>query len=219
MKPLHRKNSRKNSRGFTLLEVMMALTVLAIGMLGIVALQAATVASTTDAQLFTIANAITRTWVNRLQTDAQRWNHPSPNVGSEDLGGTAWLGYVTANADAWVRPGKTPLEPMAMPSFDLNGLDVDLDDANAQRDRVVFCSHLRLRRIYGTAVAMNGLVRAEVRVFWRKRRLGNPTAFGGYGLWNGICTVAGNENALGADRDNFHWAYAVSAVTKARAMP
>ncbi len=218
---------RSHQKGFTLIEVMMALTVLAIGLLGIVALQTATVASTQDAQQFTVANTVVRTWIHRLQRDAQRWNHPSPTLpGANDLvSDTAWIGKVTSTGDAWFRPAASALEPNASPAFDRNGQDVLLSDTLGQQERVVYCTHVRLRQIYpvGTFDPTNpdysGLIRAEVRVFWTKRRLGDGALFAGYGLSAGICSKSGNEIALGSDVMNFHWAYAAAQLQKATANP
>ncbi len=201
----------RRSRGFTLLEVMMALTILAIGMLGIVALQAATVSTTQDAQQFAIANAVARTWVQRLQRDAQRWNHPSAMKTSEDLNETAWLGLVGSAANVWTRPMASSLEQWSSPAFDRNGDDVLLSDVTGMRDRAVYCTHVRLRRIFPD------LIKAEVRVFWRKRRLANPTLFATHGLAGGICSSTGNETTLGQDGENFHWTYAVAGIQKSRA--
>lgn len=198
------------ARGFTLLEVMMALTILAIGMLGIVALQAATVGSTQDASQFSVANAVARTWVQRLQRDAQRWNHPSAFKSSDDIADTAWLQLVDTSSNMWVRPNASSLEPNASPAFDKNGDDIPLSDSVRLVD-AVYCAHVRLRRMYPD------LIKAEVRVFWKKRRLGDGPLYTTHGLTGGICSTVGREAVLGADVSNFHWAYTVAGITKARA--
>lgn len=214
--------TRRTSRtreGFTLIEVMMALTVLAIGMLGIVALQTATVASTQDAQQLTVANQVLNTWIQRLQRDGMRWNHPSnAKPSTSDLGSdTAWLNLATGSSNLWLRPNTSALEPNASPAFDRNGLDVPLTDAARQLDDVVYCTHIKLRLIYPDTVTSGGLIRAEVRVFWPKRRIADPAAYALLGLQKGLCTTTGNEPAIGADQVNFHWAYAIAQVQKAQA--
>lgn len=200
------------ARGFTLLEVMMALTVLAIGLLGVVALQAATVGSTQDASQFTTANNVTRTWIQRLQRDAERWNHPSPQKpGVEDINETSWLQLADTNANKWFRPSASANEPFASPAFDRNGNDILLTNVAGMKDDAMYCTHLRLRRLYPD------LVRAEVRVFWVKRRLGDGPTYVKHGLGNGICSTTGTEDVLGADTQNFHWTYAVAGIPKATA--
>jgi len=198
--------------GFTLLEVMMALTVLAIGMLGVVALQASTIGSTQDAQMFTVANSVARTWVQRLQRDAARWNHPSTYSATDDIGDTVWLKKVGATpTPQWFRPGKPgvtdPIEPGASAAFDLYGRDVKMDDP----DNSIYCTHLRLRRLYPD------LIRAEVRVFWKKRRMANYARYDGHKMTSGLCSSDGNEETIGQDTDNFHWTYMVTAIGMARA--
>jgi prepilin-type N-terminal cleavage/methylation domain-containing protein len=205
--------TRSNQRGFTLLEVMMALTVLAIGLLGVVALQAATVGSTQDANQFQTANSVARTWIQRLQRDAQRWNHPSVHKPStDDIGDTAWIQLADSAANKWIRPNAVDaLENGASPAFDRNGNDIRLDDKVRMLDDAVYCTHIRLRRLYPD------LVRAEVRVFWKKRRLGNGDRYMKHGLDLGICTTTGTEDELGKDTENFHWVYAVAGIPKATA--
>lgn len=199
---------RRSASGFTLLEVMMALTVLAIGMLGIVALQAATVGSTQDASQFSTANAVTRTWIQRLQRDAQRWNHPSTMFPTrDDITETAWLQFADSAANKWFRPNESAMEPYLTAAFDRNGLDVKVDD----NLNSVYCTHLRLRRLYPD------LIRAEVRVFWKKRRLTNGPVYMAHKLENGICSTTGAEDVLGSDTDNFHWTYAVAGIAKVTA--
>jgi hypothetical protein len=63
------------------------------------------------------------------------------------------------------------------------------------------------------------LLKAEVRVFWKKRRLGDGPLFASYKLTDvGLCSgPTGTEATLGADNVNFHWAYTVAGITKQRA--
>lgn len=206
-----RKHPRRASRsGFTLLEVMMALTVLAIGMLGVVALQTSTIGATQDANSFAIANTVARTWIQRLQRDAQRWNHPSAFSASSDIGDTAWLVRVTDRANQWVRPDPTTLEPLVSPGFDRMGNDVPVSDTTGN---LIYCTNVRLRQLYPD------MLRAEVRVFWKKRRMANYAAYAAHGFAENICTLtaSGALDDLGKDDQNFHWTYAVTGITKARA--
>lgn len=204
---LRRRPGRRQA-GFTLLEVMMALTVLAIGMLGMVALQTSTISATQDANMFAVANSITRTWVQRLQRDAQRWNHPSKFRTDYDWSETAWLNAVTTTGPTvWFRPAASSIEPNASAAFDMYGRDV----TGAALPNAVYCTHLRLRQLYPD------MLQAEVRVFWQKRKIGNPAKFASYGFTAGICDPAAAPAALGLDDVNFHWSYAVTGLTESRA--
>ncbi|GAC1351722.1 MAG: hypothetical protein NVSMB1_07500 [Polyangiales bacterium] len=182
----------------------MALTVLGIGMLGIVGLQKTTVVSNQEAQQLTVANVIARTWVERLQRDAGRWTAPNATTPTSNITNTAWLGSVGGTTSSWMRPASSALERTAMPAFDLNGIDVDPASPN-----VMYCTNLRLRYIYP-----DKLIRAEVRVFWVKRSLANPSAVP-WLLTSGVCSQTSGLDAIGSDDKNFHWVYAVAAIPKA----
>lgn len=186
----------------------MSLTVLAIGMLGIVALQGTTVRANQEAHQFATAAAITKTWIQRLERDAQRWNHPSPQKPSTDdlASDTFWLGAAVNNADRWFRPISLGAEGIHA-AFDRDGKDLPPNDPNA-----IYCTHVRLRRVYPD------LIKAEVRVFWTKARLVDGGKFFAAGLGNGICSTDGNEEAIGGDDANLHWSYAVAGIQKARAL-
>ena len=207
-RPYHASSRR--SSGFTLLEVMMALTVLAIGMLGMVALQTSTVTATQQANQFAIANSIARTWVSRLQRDAQRWNHPSKYVASSDLTtDTVWLARATDTA-GWFRPViSATLEPLSSPGFDMYGNDLPA----ASMANAVYCTHLRLRQLYP-----NSMIQAEVRVFWRKRKIANPTLYATLSIpAGGFCDPAVDPAVVGRDDANFHWTYSVTGINQTRA--
>lgn len=205
-----RARGRSLGRGFTLIEVMMALTVLTIGLLGVVALQATTISSNRSAQQFTVANAAARTWLQRLRRDANRWTM-STGATASDLTKTAWLFEVSSASNVWIRPNATSLEPYASPAFDLNGNDVPLGDAGRQLSDTVYCAHMKLRTVYP-----DSLIRAEVRVFFKKRRLADVTKYASYGMTSsGLCMSArGNETTIGLDQLNFHWVYAVAAIQR-----
>lgn len=200
----------KRQRAFTLIEVMMALTVLTIGLLGVVALQATTISSNRSAQQFTVANAAARTWLQRLRRDANRWTM-AKGAAASDLTKTAWLNEVTSSSNIWIRPNGSSLESLASPSFDLNGRDVLLSDTAGQLNNAVYCTHMKLRVIYP-----DNLIRAEVRVFFKKRTLGDAAAYSTYGMAaTGVCTSGrGTETTIGLDQLNFHWVYAAAAIQR-----
>jgi Tfp pilus assembly protein PilV len=59
--------------GYTVIELVMAMGVFAIGITGISAMQAATSASNRHAKNLAIANAIAKTWHEELAVDATQW--------------------------------------------------------------------------------------------------------------------------------------------------
>jgi prepilin-type N-terminal cleavage/methylation domain-containing protein len=208
----HRRIAR--ARGFTLIEVMMALTVLTIGILGIISMQKSSVVANAEAQQFTVATQIARTWVDRLHRDAVMWTAPNSFISTPDIGNTMWLKTVDTRAyPNWFLPiQSTATGPVESPAFDRNGQDVTLANTATLANDTVYCTHLRLRWVYP-----NDLIRAEVRVFWRKRGLADPTKYATYSLTNGICTETQRttrENVMGQDANNFHWVYVTTAIPR-----
>ena len=63
-------------RGYTAVEVLMAMTVMAIGAAAVMTMQKTSVQGNLDARKTDIANSIARTWVERLQRDAMQWTLP-----------------------------------------------------------------------------------------------------------------------------------------------
>jgi type IV pilus assembly protein PilV len=143
-------------RGYTVIEVMIALTILAIGTSGIIAMQKVTAVANRDAKNLVVANQVARTWIERLRADGARWNHPSPVNPDSDLADTRWLNRVDGQ---WFRPTD---DPLGSPTADALGNDV----VDAQVTRGVFCTNVRLTWLYGPPPGTPPpyLIRAEVRV-------------------------------------------------------
>ncbi|XXX80002.1 prepilin-type N-terminal cleavage/methylation domain-containing protein [Sorangium sp. So ce134] len=162
------RRRRAASGGYTLIEVMAALGVLAIGATGVLALQKATLISNTNARNLTIANNVAMTWAERLRVDALQWNDPR-RVPDLD-GDTQWLRLTSASPfPAKVTP--TPVVALGAPSADVFGTDIDAGDPS----QPAFCTHVRFRQftdpVSGTRL-WESLIRAEIRVIWERN--GNP---------------------------------------------
>ncbi|WP_437745469.1 prepilin-type N-terminal cleavage/methylation domain-containing protein [Sorangium sp. So ce1504] len=158
---------RAASRGYTLIEVMAALGVLAIGATGVLALQKATLISNTNARNLAIANSIAMTWAERLRVDALQWNDPMrvPDINSD----TDWLALSTTAPFTKVTP--TEITALGSPSADVLGADIYAGDTSAS----AFCTHVRFREftdpVSGTRI-WDSLLRAEIRVVWERN--GDP---------------------------------------------
>jgi type IV pilus assembly protein PilV len=164
-------------RGYTVVEVMMALAVLTLGASGVIAMQKATLISNTNARNLVTANSIAQGWIERLRVDALAWNEP--NHTSDFLTETQWLQHANnaATPTAWfypdtVAPGVTT-QPLGTPTSDVMGADRWNGDPTAS----AFCTQIRLNRLQNAAVAGSlpafyRVVRIEVRVFWE--RAGRP---------------------------------------------
>ena len=164
------KRSRARERAYTIVEVMSAMTLFAIGAAGVIGMQRVTIQGGADARNFDLASNIAREWQHRLQRDALSWTQPNSVVSTSNLNSTRWLG--TTNIDnAWRVPAPGPVVPGFSTAFDLLGHDV----APTSTDRV-FCVQYRLGWIANSnnGASPTALIRAEVRVFWSRLEFGPP---------------------------------------------
>jgi Tfp pilus assembly protein PilV len=190
------RRARRAAEGFTVLEVMMALTVLVIGVLGVMVLQTATLASNQDAAQVTVASNIARLWLGRLQRDGTQWNHPSTVNPVSNLSSTIWLNNV---GSGWFVPATNNFESAG---FNVAGLDVTATPLETNAD---YCTQVRL-----SWLQQDALIRAEVRVIWPKRTK-NPSTWAMYsGNW---CQTV-NADSVGKDELDFHALYATAAIRK-----
>jgi prepilin-type N-terminal cleavage/methylation domain-containing protein len=63
----------RRTHAFTLVEVMMAVTVMTVGALGLMALQQTATRGNSEARNLSMATQLTRTWVERLRRDSVHW--------------------------------------------------------------------------------------------------------------------------------------------------
>jgi prepilin-type N-terminal cleavage/methylation domain-containing protein len=193
-------STERARRGYTIIEVMMALTILAIGVSGIVAMQKVTVAANQHAKNMAIAAHIAQAWQEQLEADASKWNHPSPNNATRDIDtDTTWLQQVDSTAD-WFRPSYSTVLQFGA-GFDALGNPVtDGNVADAP-----FCVNVRLNWLYPDA-AGNGLVRAEVRVFWLREGMGGNVNNAP------ICSPAVAAATITQNYQRYHFVYLTSAI-------
>lgn len=161
----------KGSRGYSIIEVMMALGILAVGTTGVIALQKVALVGNTNARMADAARNVAGTWVERLKTDSLQWNDP---LGSSDIASTLWLNVAGTynaqnppNATSWVRAPE--VTGWSSPVADIHGSDV-FDPASQDG---VFCTHLQLARAVEKRYSLDGqthpiAIRAVIRVVWRR---------------------------------------------------
>lgn len=199
----------KGSRGYSIIEVMMALGILAVGTTGVIALQKVALVGNTTARMADAARNVAGTWVERLKTDSLQWNDP---MGIPDIGDTRWLNVAGTynpqnppNAASWVRAPE--VANWSSPVADIHGADV-FDPASLDG---VFCTHLQLARAVEKRFSLGGqthpiAIRAIVRVVWRRDmapitecRTMNPvdmeTNDTRYGFYY-VTTMIGQEEAM-----------------------
>jgi prepilin-type N-terminal cleavage/methylation domain-containing protein len=192
----------KSQRGYTAVELMMAIGIFGIGVTGIIAMQKVTTVSNQHAKNLAIASHIAESWLDMLATDAVMWNRPSPGNAAPDIGQTTWLQSVKANANTandWILPQYSGVFSFG-PAFDALGNPID--PATAADGSIAFCSHLRLSWLYQPTANGNGLIRAEVRVFWLRD---------GQGFAQNMCTAAQVTNVGGATQ-TFHFVQKITAI-------
>lgn len=207
---------RRRSRGYTAVEVMMALTLFGIGAAAVMSMQRAAVQGNLDARKMDMANTIAREWCERLRRDAAVWTLPSAanptantNYGNAKLLAT-YLSYGSTGAITnWSFPDvlvKNATVPDGLsPAFDILGRD--LLPANASVAQ--FCVNVRLnwldQPVSGSAPQpIQQLIRAEVRVLWPRLLLNGPVA-----LW---CSTSVDPNTLTNLPSTYHYVYAATAV-------
>ena len=187
---------RSRARGYTVVELMTALGVFAMGVTGIFAMQRLTLNSNQHARNLTLASGIAQGWLAQLAADSSLWRS------NGTVAGTPWLSSVTTADDVWQLPtdnGALRASRGFSRAFDARGQPVA--PANA-----VFCVHVRLTNLF-TVPAGNGLTRTDVRVFWPRD---------GEAPLAGDCTSAGTVAAVAEATDRYHFVYRTGAVRQQR---
>jgi hypothetical protein len=176
--------SRANAGGYTSVEVLIAMTLLAIGAAGVIGMQRVTIQGGEDARRFDMATNIANEWVSRLQKDASFWR-TQPDLSQLDtmgFGTTTWLKYIDSCNNKFCTPPMPAGAPEGLsPAFDVFGRDLPSGTTDAY-----FCVQYRLTWIaspgpspYNRPLKPSALMRAEVRVYWHpleKDPIGNCAA-------------------------------------------
>lgn len=144
----------------------MAMAVMAVGAAAVMSMQKASIQGNLDARKTDIANAIARTWVERLQRDAMQWTLPNgdnptlSNFTNAKL--LALPAYGTWGLPKW-EMGVTSPESMSY-AFDILGRDLP---AGSIASETIFCVNYRLQWLVPQALPLEpGLIRADIRVLW-----------------------------------------------------
>jgi hypothetical protein len=148
---------RSRIRGYTVVELMMALAVFTTGVTGVIAMQRTVIAANRHARSLTVANGIAQAWLDQLAADSSLWQ--------AGLGQTVWLGSIeTAGVNGtWQLPAQSGTAARNFgPTFDVFGRP--LAGAND------YCAHIRLTWLSpdqnNGGIPGTGSIRTEVRVFW-----------------------------------------------------
>lgn len=192
------KKTRRSKRGYTVVEVLSAMTLFAVGAAGVISMQRVTIQGGMDARNFDMATNIAREWEARLQRDSLNWTEPNSLTSASNLNNTLWLNSSNIDTGAWVVPTPGPQIRGYSAAFDILGLDID----PASPDHV-FCTQYRLGWVanQGAASSANitAIIRAEIRVFWAR-------------LENGTADCANKTVEAAATKDKHHFVYVTTAI-------
>lgn len=186
-------------RGYTVVELLMAVAIFAVGVTGIFAMQSVTAATNRFAKNLSVATSLARSWQENLAMDATLWGGQN----AWQIGNTRWIGLVTTQNHNWILPPNDATTTFG-PGADARGQFVNFDTAQGD---VVFCTHMRLTQLISeTQRPGSGLIRSEVRVFWPKDG----------DAWNAgapYCTdTAADILAIGAATSDFHFVYQTTVI-------
>ncbi len=198
-------------RGFTMVEVMMGMSLLAIGAAAVISMQRASIQSNLEARKLDMANSIAREWLERLRRDSTQWTLPNAsnatsNYASAQLLSTYLAAGATGQNAAWSYPSvylaSAAVPDGVSPGFDILGRDLkstDILGTTGAPSKAIFCTNIRLNWL-----VVNSLMRAEVRVFWLRLLSSGPNTPD----W---CSAA-NVAAVTGDTSHYHFIYAATAI-------
>ncbi|MDP3278294.1 MAG: prepilin-type N-terminal cleavage/methylation domain-containing protein [Deltaproteobacteria bacterium] len=198
---------RRNVRGYTLVEVMVAIAVLSVGVTGILSMENAAILANRRAHEVTTATNIARHWQEILRTDGYQWNRPSNRDRNSDLAAdTRYLCAVVgcsgmpARADAWFVP--TANLPTESAAYDHWARPLALGAPDSK-----YCVNLRLGWFRQPSINPidQGVLRAEVRVWWYQEGATRDATYNNCGTGAGL-------DALGRDVGRVHSVYDVATV-------
>lgn len=193
------------ARGFTMIEVMMAVVVFAAAAAGLLAFQEALMRSNSSANDVTSATYIAEFWLEQGRAESLLWNVDGTDLTPARTPLLAPLGLNVGTAGfatGWLALPMMGTRPAGAP---LNRyLETWPGPAGETRDYAEFCVQYRL-----AVLVPNEIVRVEVRVMWFKQGL-RPAGSTGTSAWT--CPAAGM--LLGADPDtrNVHTVQIASTI-------
>ena len=139
-------------RGFTLIEVMIAIGIMTVGSLGILSMHHAVSGANRSAHEMNTALAITERWIERVDRDSLSWSEPGLN--SSTLTGTTYLAPLAATTTGtnWF----TPAPALSTESY---GFDYFGNDTSTASE-IKYCTNLRL-----SWIRQGSSARVDIRTF------------------------------------------------------
>ena len=191
--------NRASTRAYTAVEVMMAMTLMLIGSMGVMAMQRAAVQGDTDAREVDVASSIARMWIERVERDATLWTPSSvPVVPPSNLASAT---LVNENLTGqWFVPMSRSSAAGSHNDVESAGFDILAQDtASLGQAGLRYCVNLRLTPL----TTDQTLIRAEARVFWPRNLTAAPDP--------AYCSQP-PPATLDTDVTKYHFVYAATAV-------
>ncbi len=206
-------NPRSLARGYTAVEILVAITLFGVGTAGVLSLQRAAIIGSADARKVDVATAVAGEWIERLRKDSFAWTLPNasnPTSPSNHNTATRYLAVVvdgpTGTSDAgadtdWITPTIATTVTGAeegTAAYDLLGRPMASSDSEYLNQEAPFCVQYRLHWLSYDPGGIGQMMRAEVRVFWAAQSsrvpciagTGNPASLEGRGAFpDGYKTV------------------------------
>lgn len=161
------RSRRGEARGFTILEVLIAVLVLTIGIIGIIGIQTISIVSARSTNNMRNASVLAETQLERLQRDSILW------VRSVGWDASSSLALAMATPGNWVRPLAAPsvddvtYNQLAIPKLPAS-TRLGAGAATYAQLNSNFCIFYRVTRL-----GDESLGRAEVRVVWARNEAGD----------------------------------------------
>jgi type IV pilus assembly protein PilV len=206
-----RATPRSGRTGYTAVEVMLSIAVLAVGATGVMAMQKASVQGNEDARNLDVANSIARQWVERLRRDSATWTQPDDSTGNSVASGSPnWSGNTFILTTLGGSPGSWFFSPLTAdgysPAADILGRDVSSSDGGAGFSGAVFCTEMK-----GDWLVQDQLMRVTIHVFWLRQLFVAPS--GTFCTSNAGGASAGEPQAANADQV-YHSIYVTTAIRR-----
>jgi len=194
------KTRRESKRGYTAVEVMMSITLVAVGAVGVMAMQQAAVQGNADAREVDVASSIARMWIERLERDATLWTPSAITVVPPANINSALLVNESALNGKWYVPQARLSSTGSQDDVESAGFDIlAQDQSSLTASGLRYCVNLRVTPL----TTDDTLVRAEVRVFWPRNLTIAPD--------QNYCNQA-PPATLDEDTQKYHFVYAVTAL-------
>ncbi len=198
---------RRCTRGFTAIEVLIAMTIMAIGAAAVMTMQKASIQGNLDARKTDVANSIARMWVERLRRDSMQWTLV-PGNGNANVINAASAQLLTQGFGQWFFPNAyfnatDPVPTMSF-AFDILGRDLAQVNINGPSANPTFCVNVLLTSLTPT------LMRADVRVLWPRGINTTPAGF---------CTTIDQGLAQGTTSTLYHAIYVTTALAVNASQP